>query len=92
MKILPENLSQEPSLLIKVTLRGLKPLESWSEEHEEISKTFLDLGGKTKFQFSDPKVVDGKLFVNAEDEEGNDLASLLPECGFPIEERTKGKL
>ena len=61
LKILPENLSQEPSLLIKVSLRGLKPLVSWSEMDKNIAKNVLNLGGETKLQITDPKFVDGKL-------------------------------
>ena len=92
LKILPENLSQEPSLLIKVSLRGLKPLVSWSEMDKNIAKNVLNLGGETKLQITDPKFVDGKLFINAKNIKGEDLASCLLEYGYPADERTKGKL
>ena len=91
LKILPENLSQEPRLLIKVSLRGLKPLVSWSEMDKNITKNVLNLG-ETKLQITDPKFVDGKLFVNAKNINGEDLASCLLEYGYPADERTKGKL
>ena len=92
LTILPENLSQEPSLLIKVSLRGLKPLVSWSEMDKNIAKNVLNLGGETKLQITDPKFVDGKLFINAKNIKGEDLASCLLEYGYPADERTKGKL
>ena len=91
LKILSENLSQEPSLLIKVSLRGLKPLVSWSEMDKNMTKNVLNLG-ETKLQITDPKFVDGKLFINAKNIKGEDLASCLLEYGYPADERTKGKL
>ena len=64
---------------------------SWSEMDKNITKNVLNLG-ETKLQITDPKFVDGKLFVNAKNINGEDLASCLLEYRYPADERTKGKL
>ena len=65
---------------------------SWSEMDKNITKNVLNLGGETKLQITDPKFVDEKLFINAKNIKGEDLASCLLEYGYPADERTKGKL
>ena len=85
LRPLPKDLAQEAGLLTKVSIRGLKPVDDWTEEHEEKVKILMDVGGCTILRFTEVKLVGPKLFVNATDVEDNDLASLLLQLGLPAE-------
>ena len=85
LKLLPKDLAQEPGLLTKVSIRGLKPVDVCTDEQEEMAKIVMDVGGPTVFRFTEVKQVGTKLSVNATDVEGSDLASLLLEVGLPAE-------
>merc|ERR1711874_565033 len=83
LKPLPADLAQEAGLLTKVSIRGIKSMDTWTDEQEDIAKTVMDVGGATVFKFTEVKQVGGKVFVKATDTEENDLASLLLEVGLP---------
>ena len=85
LKPLPKDLAQEAGLLTKVSIRGVKQMEVFTDEQEEMVKIVMDVGGPTIFRFTEVKLVGTKLFVNATDVEGTDLASLLLEVGLPAE-------
>ena len=85
LKPIPNDLAQEARLLTQVSIRGIKPMVTWTDEQEEFAKVVMDVGGSTIFKFSEVKLVDSKLMVNARDNEETDLASLLLGVGLPAE-------
>ena len=87
LRPLPEDLSKESGILIKVTLRGIADIPN--ADLEDL-KLVLDVGGETKFLLTEPKLVDRKWYVNATDSEGVDVAKLLIQCDFPSEELLAG--
>ena len=84
LKPLPEDLAHVDGLLTKVSIRGIKPMDTWTDEQEDMVKTVMDVGGTTIFKFTEVKV-GPKVFVNATDSEENDLASVFLEVGLPAE-------
>ena len=91
LKPLPEDLAQEAGLLIKVSIRGMKSMDTWTDEQEEMAKIMLDVGGSTIFKFTEVKLIGSKLFVNARDHEGTDAASRLLKAGLPAESSFNSK-
>ena len=85
LKPLPEDLAQVSGLLTKVSIRGMKTLDTWTDEQDTMARTMMDVGGLTIFKFTEVKLVGSKLFVNAKDLEGTDVASTLQEVGLPAE-------
>ena len=85
LRPLPEDLAQEAGLLTTVSIRGIKSMDTWTDEQEDTVKTVMDVGGSTIFKFTQVKLVGPKVFVNATDSEENDLASVLLSVGLPAE-------
>ena len=82
LKPLPEDLSTEPGLVIKVTLRGVKPKGGvWSAVDRDACQLLLDAGGSSYYQVYDVNYIGDRCYVNMADIEGRDIASLMLETG-----------
>ena len=92
LKPLPEELSSEPGLVMKVTLRGVRPSEeTWSDAERDACLMLLDAGGNSTYNFYDVNYVEDMCFVNAEDSQGNDVASLMVETEAAAADNLVGK-
>ena len=91
LKPLPLDL-QDPGLVVKVALRGIKPGQgdTWSDGEKDGAIIVLDVGGETMFTFLNVDNADGLYNIDMIDVEENDIAQFLVETGCAIFDKLSG--
>ena len=94
VKSLRSDLQEIPGLAFEIQLRGIKPGTgtNWIREELEYCEALLDVGGKTSFLIRNIKNHEQKTFVDLEDPEGNDVASMMVELGCAAADRLSGNI
>ena len=93
LKPLPGDLSTEPGLVIKVTLRGVKPKSDvWTAADRDACQLLLDAGGSSYYQVYDVNYIGDRCYVNMADKEGTDIASQMLETGAAAADNFVGNI
>lgn len=92
VRSLSEDLQKIPGLAVEVQLRGIKPGTgtNWIREELEYCEALLDVGRKTSFLVRNIKNHEQGTFVDLEDPEGNDVASMMVELGCSAVDKLSG--
>ena len=92
VKSMSRDLQEIPGLALEVQLRGIKPGtgSNWIREEFEYCEALLDVGHKTSFLVRNIKNHVQKTFVDLEDPEGNDVASMMVEIGCAAVDKFSG--
>ena len=92
VKSLSKDLQKIPGLAVEVQLRGIKPGtgRNWIREESEYCETLLDVGQKTSFLVRNIKNHGQETFIDLEDPEGNDVASMMVELGCAAVDKLSG--
>ena len=94
VKSLSEDLQNIPGLAVEIQLRGIKPGTgtNWIREELEYCEALLDVGRKTSFLVRNIKNHEEETFIDLEDPEGNDVASMMVELGCAAADRLSGNI
>ncbi len=92
LRSMSEDLQKIPGLAVEVTLRGIKPGTgtNWIIEECEYCDALLDVGRKTPFLVRNIKNHKEMTFLDLEDPEGNDVASMMVELGCAAADKLSG--
>ena len=94
LRPLPEELHKYPGLVVKVKLRGIKPVngEVWTDADRDAAILVLDVGGQTMFEFQNVKKEKGSITLDLMDTDGNDVADFMIQtgCAYPWNEDLSG--
>merc|ERR1719312_1572947 len=94
LRPLPSELHKYPGLVVKVKLRGIKPIngETWTDADRDAAVIVLDVGGQTLFEFQNVKKEEGEVTLDLMDTDGNDVADFMIQtgCAQPINEDLSG--
>ena len=86
---------QDPGLVVKVALRGIKPGkgDTWSDGERDGAIIVLDVGGETMFTFLNVgKPEDGVYSIDMIDADQNDIAQFLVDTGCACFDKLSGNL
>ena len=94
LRPLPSELHKYSGLVVKVKLRGIKPIngEAWTDADRAAAVLVLDVGGQTLFEFQNVKMEEGEVTLDLIDIDGNDVADFMIQtgCAQPINEDLSG--
>ena len=94
LRPLPAELHEYPGLVVKVKLRGIKPVNGdvWTDADRDAAMLVLDVGGQTIFELLNVKKEDGDITLDLRDTDGNDVADFMIQtgCAQPLIEDLSG--
>ena len=92
LRSMSEDLQKIPGLALEIILRGIKPGTgtNWIIEECEYCDALLDVGGKTSFLVRNIQNHEEMAFLDLEDPEGNDVASMMVELGCAAADKLSG--
>ena len=92
LRSMSEDLQKIPGLALEIILRGIKPGTgtNWIIEECEYCDALLDVGGKTSFLVRNIQNHEEMTFLDLEDPEGNDVASMMVELGCAAADKLSG--